>query len=321
MSGGICNKIHYNGSREAFMAAMTHLAQQDRKYILISADSKLAARAADFAKEYPANFVETGIAEQCAVDVAAGLAASGAVPFVATYAGFLTMRACEQMRTFVAYPNLSVRFIGLNAGMLGGEREGVTHQFYEDIGILRTIPNFKIICPSDQSQVYQAVMAIADIEGPVYIRIGSGREPLVFPEDAIPEFVFGKARILREYGSDVAVFTHGFVLDRAILAMDLLRGEGINGTLVEVHTINPFDYDTVCSVLARCKRAITFEDHFINGGLGTTVAEAIAEYQSAKLIRIGLKRFPESGTPDDLLKAYGIDSADIVEAAKKLLYL
>jgi len=311
--------MSYNGSREAFITAMTELAQQDKRYILISADSKLAVRAANFSKEYPANFVEVGIAEQCAVDVAAGLAASGAIPFVATYAGFLTMRACEQMRTFVAYPNLNVRFIGLNAGVLGGEREGVTHQFYEDIGILRSIPNFKIVCPSDQSQVYQASRAVADIEGPVYIRIGSGREPVVFPEGEIPEFVFGKARILREYGNDVAVLTYGFVLDRAIRAMDLLRDAGINGTLVEVHTIKTFDIDTVCSVLAKCKRAITFEDHNINGGLGSAVAEVIAERQNAKLIRIGLTRFSESGNPDDLLRAYGIDSTDIVQAAKKLL--
>ena len=311
--------MSYKGSREAFITAMTELVQKDKRYILVTADSILAARAANFVKEYPANALDVGIAEQCAVNAAAGLAASGAIPFVATYAGFLTMRACEQMRTFVAYPNLNVRFFGLNAGMLGGEREGVSHQFYEDIGILRSIPNFKIVCPCDQSQVYQAAKAVADIEGPVYIRGGSGREPVVFQEGEIPEFIFGKARILREYGSDVAVFTHGFVLDRAIEAMDKLRGAGINGTLVEVHTINPLDIETICSVLAKCKRAVTFEDHNINGGLGSAIAEVIAEHQYAKLIRIGLTCFPESGTPDELLKAYGIDSADIVKATKRLL--
>jgi len=311
--------MNYKGSREAFIAAMTELAQKDRRYILVTADSMLATRAANFFKDYPANSVEVGIAEQCAVNVAAGLAASGAIPFVATYAGFLTMRAGEQMRTFVGYPNLNVRFIGLNAGMLGGEREGVSHQFYEDVGILRSIPNFKIVCPCDQSQVYQATKAVADIEGPVYIRSGSGREPVVFPEGKIPEFVLGKARILREYGNDVAVFTHGFVLDRAIQAMDMLREIGIKGTLVEVHTINPLDIGAICSVLARCKRAITFEDHNINGGLGSAISEVIAEHQYAKLIRIGLTCFPESGTPNELLKAYGIDSTNIVKAAKLLL--
>lgn len=313
------SQVGFKGSREAFIAMMTELVQEDKRYMLISADSMLAARASGFAKEYPNNFVEVGIAEQCAVNVAAGLASAGAVPFVATYAGFLTMRACEQMRTFVAYPRLNVKFIGLNGGMLGGEREGVTHQFYEDIGILRSIPNIKIICPSDQSQVYQAVRAAAETEGPCYIRIGSGREPVVFEEGAIPEFVFGKARILRDYGNDVAVFTHGFVTDRAIKAVETLREKGVNGTLVEVHTINPLDIETICGVLAKCGRAVTYEDHNINGGLGSAIAEVIAEHQSARLVRIGLTRFPESGFPDELLKAYGIDSADIVGAAEKLL--
>ena len=310
--------MSYKGSREAFITAMEEMVQEDAGKILISADSMLAARAAKFSKDYPDNFVEVGIAEQCAVDVAAGLACVGLTPFLATYAGFITMRACEQVRTFVAYTNLNVKLIGLNAGMLGGEREGVTHQFYEDIGILRSIPNMTIVCPSDQSQVYLAAKAIAKVNGPCYLRSGSGREPIVFT-DEIPEFILGKARILREYGNDVAVFTHGFVLDRAIKAVEQLKTAGIGATLVEVHTINPLDVETITSVLAKCKKAITFEDHNINGGLGSAVAEVIAEHQSARLIRIGLDRFPESGTPDALLANYGIDSKDIICAAEQLL--
>ncbi|MGI5919425.1 MAG: transketolase family protein [Christensenellales bacterium] len=310
--------MSYNGSREAFITALTEMVLEDPRIMLVSADSMLAARAVGFSREHANNFVEVGIAEQCAVNVAAGLATTGQIPFLATYAGFITMRACEQVRTFVAYPNLNVKLVGLNAGMLGGEREGVTHQFYEDIGILRSIPNVTIVCPSDQSQVYQAAKAAAKVDGPCYIRSGSGREPVVFT-DEVPEFVLGKARILREYGSDVAVFTHGFVLDRAIRAVESLKTMGINATLVEVHTIRPLDEGLITSVLMKCGKAITFEDHNINGGLGSAVAEVIAEHQSARLVRIALTTFPESGTPDDLLKKYGIDSPDIIQAAVGLM--
>ncbi len=309
--------MSYQGSREAFIAALEEMLLTDSRKILVSADSKLAARAANFAKKYPANFVEVGIAEQCAVNVAAGLASAGMLPYVATYAGFLTMRACEQMRTFVGYSHLNVKFVGLNAGMLGGEREGVSHQFYEDIGILRSMPNYTIVCPSDQSQVFLASKAISQVDGPCYMRCGSGREPVVF-KDEIPEFTLGKARIIRDYGNDVAVFAQGFVLDRAIRAVETLLGDGIRATLVEVHTIRPLDVETIARVLAKCGKAITFEDHFINGALGSAVAEVIAEHQSAKLVRIGLREFPESGTPDELLRKYGIDSSDIVSAAKRM---
>ena len=310
--------MRYKGSREAFITALEELVTRDERHMLVSADSMLAARARPFAERFCNNMVEVGIAEQCAVDVAAGLASAGLIPFVATYAGFLTMRACEQIRTFVAYPDLNVKLIGFNAGLLGGEREGVTHQFYEDIAILRSIPGISIVCPGDQSQVYQATMAIAAHDGPCYMRLASGREPVVFADDP-PAFEFGKARILRDYGSDVAVFTHGFILDRALKAMEELRAEGIHGKLVEVHTIRPLDIGTITAVLADCGKAITFEDHYINGGLGSAIAEVIAEHQAARLIRIGLNQFAESGTPDDLLRHYGIDTPDIVKAAKELM--
>ena len=142
----------FKGTREAFAQAVMELAEQDDRVMFVSPDSLKAMRAVKFAERFPEEYVEVGISEQNAVDMAAGLAASGLVPFVATYGGFLTMRACEQMRTFVAYPNLNVKFVGINSGLLGGEREGVTHQFYEDLGILSNIPNFTILTPADGNQ-------------------------------------------------------------------------------------------------------------------------------------------------------------------------
>lgn len=309
--------MSYKGTREAFAAALMELCEKDKKYQIISADSVKAARVVELVEKYPECYVEVGIAEQCAVDVAAGLATVGKVPFVATYCGFITMRACEQVRTFVAYPGLNVKFVGFNAGMLGGEREGVTHQFYEDIGILRSIPDITIVCPSDDTQTYQATKAIANVNGPCYMRIGNNREPRVFTED-VPEFELGKIRILKDYGNDVAVFTYGFIMDRAIKAAEILKKIGIGVTLVEVHTIRPLDVMGISAVLRKCGKAITYEDHNINGALGSAVSEIIAEGCPAKLIRIGLNEFPGSGTPDDLMKRYNMDTDDIVKAARAL---
>ena len=167
----------FKGTREAFAQALIDLAAENDKIMFVSPDSLKAMRATEFAKLHPEQYVETGISEQGAVDAAAGLASAGLVPFVGTYAGFLTMRACEQMRTFVAYPNLNVKFVGINSGLLGGEREGVTHQFYEDLGILSNIPNYTILTPADAAQTYHAVKMAAKIAGPVYVRAGSGRDP------------------------------------------------------------------------------------------------------------------------------------------------
>lgn len=309
--------MSYKGTREAFAAALTELSEENRKYMVVSPDSVKAARLVEYVQKYPECYVEVGIAEQCAVDVAAGLASVGMIPFVATYCGFITMRACEQVRTFVAYPGLNVKLIGFNAGMLGGEREGVTHQFYEDIGILRSMPDITIVCPCDDTQTYLATKAIAGVNGPCYLRIGSNRETRIFTAD-IPEFRLGKVRILREYGNDLAVFTYGFITDRAIKAAEILKDMGIGVTLVEVHTLRPLDIAGIGAVLDRCGKAITYEDHYINGALGSAVAEIIAEGHPAKLIRIGLTEFPGSGTPDDLMRKYGMDSDDIVKKAIEL---
>ena len=182
--------IEFKGTREAFAAAILDLAAEDARIMFVSPDSLKAMRATKFAELHKEAYIETGISEQNAVDIAAGLAASGLIPFVASYAGFLTMRACEQMRTFVAYPNLNVKFVGINAGLLGGEREGVTHQFYEDIGILSNIPNIALFSPADGPQTYQAVKEAAKIHGPVYIRAGSG-EKVMFSQRTLRSIWMG----------------------------------------------------------------------------------------------------------------------------------
>ena len=302
-------------SREAAMLAIQELAREDDKIVIVSPDAVAAARATKFREEFPDRVLEVGIAEQDAVDIAAGLATTGMKPIVVSYAGFLTMRACEMIRTFVAYPGLNVKFIGLNGGMLGGEREGVTHQFYEDVGILRSMPGVKILTPADGQQAYLAAKAMMQIDGPCYLRLGSGREPEVFP-DGTP-FTFGKIREVLHYGNAVAVFASGFIMDRAIAALNQLKEEGIPGTLIDVSTVKPIDSEGVAAVLSRCGCAVTVEDHNIYGGLGDAVCEVACRTHPCRVLRVGLQDvYPRSGKAAELLDAYGLSVADIVAAAK-----
>lgn len=302
-------------TREAAMKAILELARQDEKIVIVSPDAVAAARAVPFQKEFPDRIIEVGIAEQDAVDVAAGLATTGMKPIVVSYAGFLTMRACEMIRTFVAYPGLNVKFIGLNGGMLGGEREGVTHQFYEDVGILRSMPGVKILTPADAGQAYQAARAMMEVEGPVYLRLGSGREPEVFPEDT--PFTFGKIREVLHHGDDVAVFASGFIMNRAIEAVEQLEQEGIHATLIDVSTVKPMDSKGVAAVLEKCGCAVAVEDHNYFGGMSSAICEVACHFHPCKVRRLGLRDvYPRSGKAAELLDAYGLSVQDIVDAAK-----
>ena len=282
--------------------------------MLVCADSLLAMRATDYVQKYPDRYIEVGIAEQNAAATSAGLAIEGLIPFFATYAGFITMRACEQIRTFIAYPNLNVKLAGVNGGVAGGEREGVTHQFFEDIGILRTIANMTILVPADADQARQAAIAAAAIPGPVYIRLGSGRDPVVF-ENNTPFHPF-KINILHEKGNDIALFGNGVLLPRLMAASEILESRGIGVTLVEVHTVKPIDVEGVCKVLQKCGAAVTAEDHNIIGGLGSAIMETAAENCPVPIARIGLRdKFAGSGMPNELLDYYEMGVGDIVKAA------
>lgn len=304
----------FSGSREAFAAALLDLAAADRRIVLVLADSLKAMRATPFAERYPDRVFDVGIAEQNAVGVAAGLASCGLIPYVATYAGFITMRACEQLRTFVAYPGLPVRFVGANGGIFAGEREGVTHQFFEDLGIVRAIPGLTVVVPADDGQAYAATRAIAHIEGPAYLRVGSGAEPRVFDLDA--PFDLGRARVLREDGRDVAILVAGFVTGRALEAADELARDGIHATVAEVATLKPLDADALEPILREAGAAVTVEDHNIIGGLGSAVTELAGDRCPVPVERVGLRDvYPESGEANALLDAYGMGVGDIVAAA------
>ena len=261
--------------------------------------------------------MEVGISEQNAVDTAAGLAAAGLTPFVGTYAGFMTMRACEQMRTFVAYPNLNVKFVGINSGLLGGEREGVTHQFYEDLGILSNIPNYTILTPADGYQTYKAVQMAAKINGPVYVRAGSGREANVYEKDA--PFSSDGITVLREYGNDTLLLSSGFVLDRVLAAADLLKEQGVNVTVGDINILYGKNPEKIIEAIRKAEKIVTVEDHNINGGLGAYISRLSAENAPKFVKRIGLTTFGESGPAKELADAYGFSPENIAKTVKENL--
>lgn len=307
----------FKGTREAFAQALLDLAAEDDRIMFVSPDSLKAMRATKFAQVYPEQYVEVGIAEQGAVDTAAGLSACGLIPFVGTYAGFLTMRACEQMRTFTAYPNLNVKFVGINSGLLGGEREGVTHQFYEDMGILSNIPNFTILTPADGPQTYHAVRAAAGIPGPVYVRAGSGREQDVYQRDV--EFTMDGIRVLKKYGEEMLLLSSGFVLPRVLEAAERLKEEGIGVTVADVNILYAKDPSKVVETIKKAPKIITVEDHNIHGGLGAYISQLVVENDPKPVKRIGLGTFGESGLADAVADAYGFSPEHIAAVAKENL--
>lgn len=307
----------FNGTREAFCQAILTLREKDERIMFVSSDSLKAMRSTSFAESYPESYIEAGIAEQSAVAAAAGMAASGMIPYVATYAGFLTMRACEQMRTFVAYPHLNVKFVGINAGLIGGEREGVTHQFYEDLGILSAIPGFTIFTPADGNQTYKACLAAAEIDGPVYIRAGSGREQKVYDMDA--PFSPDGFTVLREYGDDVLILGSGFILGRVLKAADLLHQGRIQATAADVNILQGKNNSKLIELISSAKRIVTVEDHNINGGLGSYISCLACEYNPIPVKRMGLSAFAESGPAEELADYYGFSAENIERTVQKLL--
>lgn len=299
-------------TRVAFVEALEALMEKDPRVVMVSADSVAVFRAQGLQERYARRIIEVGIAEQNAVMTAAGLAAAGMLPYVCTYAGFATMRACEQMRTFVAYPKLEVKFFGANAGIGAGEREGVTHQFFEDMGILRAIPGICVMAPADARQTGDAVKAAYHTLGPVYVRIGSGRDPVIYerqPGD------IGRVDILADYGDAVLIAGCGGVLTNALAAARQLRERGVGVCVVNVPTVKPLDAQGLLPLLKRCARVVSVEDHNIIGGLGSALCELAAEHHPCAITRLGVRDvYPESGEGPKLWERYGMGSADIVRA-------
>ncbi len=301
-------------TREAYGEALKELAINE-KIVVLDADLAKATKSIEFKKAAPERFFDMGIAEGDMIGTAAGLATCGKIPFATTFAMFAAGRAFEQIRNSAAYPKLNVKVAVTHAGVTVGE-DGGSHQAIEDISLMRSIPNMVVLNPSDAIEAKKAVYAAAEYYGPVYIRLGRAPVPVIHEENY--EFKIGKGEVLRE-GKDVLIVATGIMVAKALEAAETLSKENIEATVVNMSTIKPLDAELIVSLAKDIKKVITAEEHSIIGGLGSAVAEVLSEECPVKLKRIGLKDvFGQSGTPEALLKHYGLTSEDIVKAAKDI---
>lgn len=304
-------------TRQAYSEALIELGRRDRRMVALDADVAKSIGSNKFHQVFPERAFNVGVAEQNMFGIAAGLATTGRVVYASTYAVFATMRACEQIRTFIAYPKLNVK-IGASHGGLHTGMDGVTHQAIEDIGIMRSIPGITIINPADAVIAYKATLAAAEYPGPVYLRLTRNKIPVLYQEGQ--EFTIGKGILLRK-GTDVGLVASGVMVHRALQAADVLKKEGISAAVLDIHTIRPLDRESIVALAQKTGCLVVAEDHNINGGLGSAVCECLVEEYPVPAARIGLRDvFGESGNPDQLLDAYGMGVADLVSAAKQVLH-
>jgi len=303
-------------TREAYGKALVKLGEKNKKIVVLDADLSKSTKTADFAKVFPERFFNVGIAEQNMMGTAAGLAATGKIPFVSSFAMFATGRAFEQIRNTIAYSRLNVKIAASHAGITVGE-DGSSHQTVEDISLMRSIPNMTVIVPSDGVETEAAVLAAAEIDGPVYIRLGRMAVPEVNTGDY--SFQWGKAVVFRE-GTDVLLVGTGLMVDTCLKAAEVLQQEGISAGVINIHTIKPIDADTIIRMATITGAVVTVEEHSIIGGLGSAVAEVLGEALPVPLKRVGISdSFGESGKPMELLDKYGLNPEGIVAAAKSVI--
>ncbi len=304
-------------TREAAGQAILELAQEGVDVVAVSADTSKSMYTTLLKKDYPERFMDTGIAEQNMIMVAAGLASTGKIAFAASYSVFTSMRCCEQLRTFIAYPDLNVKVIagigGLSAGI-----EGVTHVATEDLGIVRCIANMAVVAPSDAVTTKKAVKAAAVYDGPVYIRVGRDPSQALFDEEY--PFEIG-VPVMHRSGSDVTLVSCGLVTAEVFAAAEKLTQSGINAEVIEVHTLKPvLEPEIILESAVKTKNIITVEEHNVIGGLGTVISEILAGNGDFRLKKLGLQdTFAESGTPDELLEKYGLKASNIVKETRDLL--
>lgn len=299
--------------RNYYGKALAALAANDDKVVVLDADLADSTKTSEFRKVAPERFFEIGIAEQNMIGVASGLAASGKTVFASTFAVFASGRCWEQIRLAVAYPKMNVKIVATHCGISVGE-DGASHQALEDMAIMRAIPNMTVISPADAYETYAATMAIAEYDGPVYMRLGRAEFPTVTSEGE--RFEIGKAKVLRE-GKDVTLIGTGQMVAQCLEAAETLDAEGISAEVVNVSTIKPLDTETIMGSVNRTGCAVTAEEHSIIGGLGSAVADLLSQEMPCPITMVGTKdTFGESGTPEQLFEKYGLTSNDIIDAAK-----
>ena len=304
-------------TRDSYGNALASLGKEHENLVVLDADLAAATKTGIFKKEFPERHIDCGIAEANMIGIAAGLASTGKVPFCSSFAMLAAGRTFEQIRNSVGYPHLNVKIGATHAGISVGE-DGATHQCNEDIALMRTIPGMTIINPSDDVEAKAAVKAAYEMEGPVYLRFGRLAVPVINDRDDY-KFEIGKGVVLKE-GTDLTLIATGLEVAESLAAAEKLEAEGISVEVINMHTIKPLDVDLVVRSAAKTGKVVTVEEHSIIGGLGSAVAEVIAEKQPAKLLRIGVEdRFGESGPALKLLEKYELDAAGIYKKVKAFL--
>lgn len=302
-------------TRSGFGAGLLELGRKNPDVVAMCADLTGSLKMDAFEAEFPERFFQAGISEANMIGVAAGMAIGGKIPFTGTFANFSTGRVYDQIRQSVAYSGKNVKIAASHAGLTLGE-DGATHQILEDIGLMRMLPGMAVVVPCDYNQTRLATLAVAEYNGPCYLRFGRPSWDIFTPAED-PTFQIGKVQVLSE-GTDVSIFACGHMVWLALKAAELLAADGINAEVINVHTIKPLDIEGVLQSARKTGCVVTAEEHNRHGGLGDAIAQVLAEHQPMPQEYVAVNdKFGESGKPTDLLKKYGLDTPDIVQAAKK----
>lgn len=302
--------------RDGYGKALLELCENNSKVMVLDADVAKSTRTVWIRDKYPEKFMDMGISEQDMVGTAAGLSLSGMIPFVSTYCVFLAGRAWDQIRTTVCYNNLNVKLAGAHAGISVGP-DGATHQSLEDVALTRVLPNMTVIVPCDAEETRKATLAIAKKDGPCFIRFGREAVPVVTDESTA--FEIGKARLCRE-GSDVTVFANGAMVYEALEAAKVLEAEGVSVRVVDLHTIKPLDEEAVLAAARETGCIVTAEEHQVNGGMGSAVAECLVKSCPVPVEMVAVAdSFGESGQPQELMDKYGLNKTAIMEKVRTVI--
>lgn len=311
------NEVKLENTRTAFGQALLDLARDGYDVVGIAADTSKSMCLDLLQDKFPKRVYEVGIAEQNMMMVAAGLASMGKIVFVTSYSAFLSMKCLEQLRTFIAYPRLNVKVVAGLGGFTAGI-EGVTHMSLEDLGIIRCIPNICLINLADAQSTKKAIRAVADYDGPAYLRIGRDPSPVIFTDDY--KFTIGKANFLKDNGNDLAILATGFPVYQATQALDILKQERIGAKLVEIHTIKPIDKDAILNLAKDTGALLVVQEHYRTGGLGSAVAEILVKNYPIPMEEIAVDDiFTESALPNELRMHYGLTVENICKAARKVI--
>lgn len=304
-------------TREAYGKALEALGSENQNIVVLDADLSKSTKTAVFAKSYPERFINTGISEQNLIGVSAGIATTEKIPFASTFAMFATGRAYEIIRNSIGYPKLNVKIAATHSGLTVGE-DGASHQCIEDISLMRGIPNMTVICPADGLETMAAVRSASEYIGPVYIRLGRSSVPDIFDEKNY-KFEIGKGNKIKD-GKDITIIATGIMVSKALEASEILKTEGIDARVINIHTIKPIDKDIIIEAAKETKGIVTAEEHSIIGGLGSAVSEVVSEEYPTIVKRVGVNdTFGESGNGNKLLEKYGLTVENIIIKVKEIL--